>query len=150
MIFMHARIHSFMQARASHTFKVNNPFFFPATNKYPGGIPSLTTTTTTNTHLIVCTTIKVGSRDDIVSDFSNVGDGKELSCLTRGSSDGMDTTLESGDSLFKSIGGGVHDTGVDVTEFLETEETGAMVGVFEDEGGRCVNGGCAGAGCCER
>ena len=43
-------------------------------------------------------------------------------------------SLEKGDTLFEHIGGGVHETGIDVPELAQGEEVGGVLCVFEGKG----------------
>ena len=52
----------------------------------------------------------------------------------------------SASALLQHVGGGVHETGVDVAEFLQPEEVRGVLGAFEDIGGGLVDRHGAGQG----
>src|SRR5690606_33842988 len=54
--------------------------------------------------------------------------------------------FEGRDAFFEHVGGGVHQAGVDVAEFLEGEAIGRVFGAFEDVGGGSVQRHAAGEG----
>ena len=96
--------------------------------------------------LVVGAPVQVARADDVVTGMRQGGDDHELRGLARGRPDGGSASFERGDTLFQHVDGGVHDAGVDVAEFLEPEQAGAVVGVIEHVARGGVDGHGAGVG----
>ena len=89
---------------------------------------------------VVGSPIERGGGDDLVSGAGQGGDGQGFGGLSGGGCQRRRSSFEGGDALLEDIGGGVHDAGVDVAEFLQAKEPGGVIGVFEDVRGGLVNG----------
>ena len=61
----------------------------------------------------------MGATDKVLTSFDDIIQGKELSGLTGSGCYSHYTSFEGSDSFFKYIRSGVHDTGVDVSKFLQ-------------------------------
>lgn len=96
--------------------------------------------------LVICATVQVASRNDVIASMGQRRDSHELSGLAGRGSDSSNTTLEGGNTLLENVDGGVHNAAVNVAEFLEAEEPRAVGGVIEGIGGCCVDGDCARVG----
>lgn len=83
--------------------------------------------------LVVGASVEVGSSDNVITDVGERGNSHKLRCLAGRRSDSGDTTLESSDTLLEYVHSWVHDTAVDVSKLLESEETGAVGRVIESE-----------------
>ena len=92
-----------------------------------------------NLELVVGAAVEEGGGDQVVASLHEVGDGQKLRRLPRGGGHSSHATLQRRHPLFKDIGGGVHQAGVDVPEFLQPKEIGAVLGVIEDVGGGLIN-----------
>ena len=92
--------------------------------------------------------VEVVGRDDFVSGLSEVDDGVKDGAGAGGDAEAGGPTLQGGDALLEHVGGGVHQAGVDVAEFAESEEVGGVLGIIKDEGAGLVegNGACVGGG----
>ena len=92
--------------------------------------------------------VEVVGRDDFVSGLSEVDDGVKDGAGARGDAEAGSPTIKGGDALLEHVGGGVHQAGVDVAEFAESEEVGGVLGIIKDEGAGLVegNGACVGGG----
>jgi hypothetical protein len=84
-------------------------------------------------------TVKVVSSNKFVASLKDVDDSVVNSSRTRGNADGANATFEGSDTLFQHIVGWVHQAGIDVAEFLETEEVSTVLGVLEDVSRRAVD-----------
>ena len=82
---------------------------------------------------LVGAAIKVIGRDDCVAHLRDVDQGQERRRLSGRYGQRAGAALDRGDALLEDVGGRVHDPGVDVPEFLQREQVGRVVGVFEDE-----------------
>lgn len=84
----------------------------------------------------------------IVPCLHAIGDGEKLGRLTRRCGQCSYSSFQSGYPFFEDIRGRVHQTGVDVAEFLQAEEVGTMFCVVKDVRARLVNryGSCIGGG----
>jgi hypothetical protein len=67
--------------------------------------------------------------------------------LPGGHRQGSGTPFECRHPLFENIGGRIHDPGVDVARFLQSEQVRRMFGIAEHEGGGLINGHRPGPGC---
>ena len=92
-----------------------------------------------NLELVVGAAVEKGGGDQVVTSLHEVGDGQKLRRLARGGGHRSHTALQRRHPLFKDIGGGVHQAGVDVPEFLQPKKIGAVLGVIEDVGGGLIN-----------
>ena len=89
---------------------------------------------------VVGAAVERGGGDDFVAGAGQGEDGQGLGGLAGGGGQGRRSSFEGGDALLEDVGGGVHDAGVDVAEFLQAKEPGGMIGVFEDVRGGLVDG----------
>ena len=92
--------------------------------------------------------VEIAGRDDVITRFGKVDDGIENSggAGRVGEAGHFVGTFEQGDALLEHSGGGVHETGIDVPKFTKGEEIGSVLGVFEKEGRRAVDGDGLGVG----
>lgn len=96
--------------------------------------------------LCVGTAVEVVGRDDFVSGLGEVDDGIKDGAGAGGDAEAGGSTLEGGDALLEHVGRWVHQPGVDITEFAETEEVGCVLGIVKDERTGLVEGNRAGVG----
>ena len=83
--------------------------------------------------------VELGGGDDVITGAGDVENRAGDGGLAAGVGEGGDTTFECGDALFEHVGGGVHDTGVNVAELFEAEEFGRMVGIPKHVAGGLIN-----------
>ncbi|MPN37523.1 hypothetical protein SDC9_185043 [bioreactor metagenome] len=88
----------------------------------------------------------MAARHDVVAGLGDGGDRQELGSLSGTGGHGRDTALQRCHALLEDIGRRVHDPRVDVAEFLQREQVGAMVGAIEGVRRRLVNRHGAGVG----
>ena len=89
---------------------------------------------------IVGAAVERGGGDDLVARPGQGGDDQGLGRLARGRRQPRRAAFESRDALLKDVGGGVHDAGVNVAEFLQAEEPAGVIGVVENVAGGLVDG----------
>lgn len=75
----------------------------------------------------------------MVADAGDVPDGVVNGSGTGGSCQRSSAVFQCSDSLLKDIGGGVHQTGVDVARFGQTETACCLCRVCKDIGGGGIN-----------
>ena len=95
---------------------------------------------------VVSAAIKRGGGDDLVSGSGQCRNGQRFRSLAGGGGERSRSSFERGDPLFEDIRRRIHDAGIDVAEFLQGKEPGAMIGVLEDVRGGLVNGNGARSG----
>jgi len=95
---------------------------------------------------VVGSAVERGGGDDLFAGRGEGLDGEGLGGLAGGGCQAGYSTFECGYALLEHVGGGVHQAGVDVAEFLESEEAGGVVRVVEEVGGGLVDGDRAGVG----
>jgi hypothetical protein len=76
--------------------------------------------------LVVGAAVEVRGGDKVVAHRGDVVDREELGRMTGRGREGRDAAFERGDALFEHIVGRIHDPRVDVTEFLQREQAGAV------------------------
>jgi hypothetical protein len=80
---------------------------------------------------VVRAAVEARRADDVVAGARQVEDGQRLRRLPRRQPERADAALERRHALLEDVGRGVHDPGVDVSELLEREEPGGVIGVLE-------------------
>ena len=92
---------------------------------------------------VVSAAVQIGRGNDMIAGHRNVlhriGDRRR----PRGRHQRRRAALQRGQPLFQHVGGGVHQTGVDVAALSQTEATGCLGGVLEHIGGGSVDGHCS-------
>jgi hypothetical protein len=76
---------------------------------------------------IVGAAVEGAAGDDVVAGLGQVEDGQGDGRRARGQGQGADPAVEFGQTLFQHVGGGVHDPGIDIPHFLESEQIGGML-----------------------
>ena len=95
---------------------------------------------------VVGAAVELGDGDDVVTGAGEIEDGVGDGGLAGGVGERGGAAFQGGDALLKHIRRGIHDTGVDVAQFLERKKIGGVVGVAENVAGRLVERHGAGAG----
>jgi len=92
--------------------------------------------------LRVAASIEISGGDDVISRRRDVDDGVEngggAGRVPKASH--FVSSFEQGDTLFQHVGGGIHQAGVDVSQFFECEEISGVLGVIENERRSAING----------
>ncbi len=83
-------------------------------------------------------TIERRGGDDLVARGEQGGQRNELRGLSGTDRQRADSSFERGNPLFEGGIGRIHDAAVDISESLQGEELGGVVGVLEDVGGRLI------------
>ncbi len=78
--------------------------------------------------------IEIGRCHDFIAGSRQGQDGQGFGGLPGGYRQRANTSLQGGNSLLQSVGGGIHDTGVDIAELAQPEEIRGVLRVFEDIG----------------
>ena len=78
--------------------------------------------------------------DDFFAGRGEGGDGERFRRLAGGRGQARRAAFERRNALFENVGGGIHDAGVDIPEFLEREETAGVVRILEKIGRGLVDG----------
>ena len=81
--------------------------------------------------LVVCSSVEIRCRYDVVAGVSQRCNGHQLGGLARGGCNGSYSAFQGCDSFLKDIDSGVHDATVYVAKLLEAEKAGAMGAVVE-------------------
>ncbi len=90
--------------------------------------------------LVVGSAIQEAGGHDVVSGLRDGGDGQELSRLTGGCGHSGGSAFEGCDAFLEHIRRRVHDPGVDISEILQREQRGGMLGVVEHIGCGLIDG----------
>ena len=88
---------------------------------------------------VVGAAIERGRRDDVATVLGQVQQRDGLGSLSARHGERGDAAFERRDAVLEDGLGGIHDAGVDVPEFLETEECGGVRRVAKDVAGRLVD-----------
>ena len=80
---------------------------------------------------VVSPAIKLGHRDNIVTDFGHGLDRISNSGHTRGHRQGTDTALHGGNALFEHVVGRVHDARVNIACDFQVKQVGTMLSIVE-------------------
>ena len=94
---------------------------------------------------LVGAAVEVVGRNNFIADPGDVEQGESSRSLSGGNRQRAGTAFERRDTLLEDIGCGVHDPGVDVSEFFQGKKIGGMVSALEDVGCGLVNGHGSGA-----
>lgn len=89
---------------------------------------------------VVGSAVEAAGGDDFVTGLGDGGDREGLGGLSRRGGDRMGAPFELRDALLEDVGGGVHDSGVDVPELLKGEQSSGMRRVVEHVAGGLVDG----------
>ena len=95
---------------------------------------------------VIGSAIQAGRRNDILTGFDDVHDRQRFSSLSGGDRQGTSAPFEQCEAFFQHVGGGVHQAGVDVPEFLQAEQSGRVISIIKGVGGRLVDRNGAGIG----
>ena len=87
---------------------------------------------------VVGAAIETGRRDNVLARMAQVHDGQRLGSLTRRGRQGPRSPFEQRESLLEDVGRGVHQAGVDIAEFLQSEQPRGVIAVIEDVRGRLI------------
>ena len=82
--------------------------------------------------LRVGSAVEVARCDNLIASLRQVNDAVEDGCGSRGKGEGPGAAFERCDALFEHIGGWVHESCVDVSEFFQRKKVGCVFGVFKD------------------
>jgi len=83
--------------------------------------------------------VELARRNEIVARTHDRMEDEELCSVARGDGECRRTAFKGSDALFEHGLRRVHDAGVDISERLQAEERGGVIGVVEDEAGRLVD-----------
>ena len=89
--------------------------------------------------LVVGAPVEKRGGDEVVSCLHAVGDRQELGRLPRRGGHGCHAALQCCHPLLEHVCGGIHQTGVDVPEFLQAKQIGAVLRIIEHIGAGLIN-----------
>ena len=99
------------------------------------------------TELVDRAAIKLARGDEVVARAHHCVEDQKVRGLTRSRGERRRAALEGRETLLQHRLGGIHDAGIDVTERLEAEQRGGVIGVVENERRRLIDRRGARAGC---
>ena len=88
---------------------------------------------------IVGAAIEIGGGDDVIPRHGDILNGIGDGGASRGGGQGARPALQGSDALFKHVGGGVHEAGIDIALLRQGEAAGGLGAVLEHIGGGGVD-----------
>ena len=93
--------------------------------------------------LVVSAAVETAAGDDVIARVAERENRLRLRGMAGARCQARDPALERGDTLLEHVGGGVHQSRVDVAQLLECEQVRGMLGAAELIAGSLVDGYCA-------